>query len=83
MPEWVRHASFSHDLRVTRDAVFRLDEALTKAGDSLPLLNREITESLSEAGARVQPRDLGSVVTGLAALVALSFVAFFRRLRPE
>lgn len=83
MPQWVRHASFSHDLLITRNAVFRLDEALTKAAESLPLLNRDISKNLGEAGSKVEPRNLGSVVTGLAALVALSFVAFFRRLRPE
>lgn len=83
MPDWVRHASFSHNLRVTRDAVFALDEALIAAGESLPLIGARMAQDLREAGARVQPENLPGAAAGLTALVALSSVVFLRRIRPE
>jgi ABC-2 type transport system permease protein len=83
MPEWVRHASFSYDLHIVRDAVFRLDEALIRAGESLPLLNANLAQDLTRAGAKVRPHDLVGVMLGLGALVTVSCVAFFGRLKPE
>ena len=83
MPTWVRHASFSHDLKVARDAVFALDEALLAAGQSLPFLNQQMAQGLQEASTRVQPQDLPHALTGLAVLIALSFLVFFRKLKPE
>jgi ABC-2 type transport system permease protein len=83
MPSWIRHASFSYDLRMTREAVFELDQALTRAGETLPLMNQRLADNLSEAGKQIRPRELRGVVVGLGALVALSSLVFFRRLRPE
>ena len=83
MPAWIRHASFSHDLEVVRDAVFELDNALIEAGQSLPFLNRQFADSLQEAGARARPKELPAAVLGLGVLVTASLLVFFRRLKPE
>jgi ABC-2 type transport system permease protein len=83
MPDWVQHASFSHDLRVIRNAVFSLDEALIQAGQSLPFLNRHLAQNLTQAGEQVRPQELAGAVTGLAVLMTLSSLVFLRRLRPE
>jgi ABC-2 type transport system permease protein len=82
-PDWLRHASFSYDLRQVRGTVFRLDRALTDAGSMLPLLNRQFAQNLSEAGAKAETTDFGGALGGLCVLVVLSSGVFLRKLRPE
>jgi ABC-2 type transport system permease protein len=83
MPAFVRRASFSNDLIQIRQEVFRLDEALTAAGDQLPILDRQIASRLDRAGENARPMDFTGALAGLAVLTGLSSVVFLRKLRPE
>ena len=82
-PDWIKRASFTRNLNEVRQDVFRLDAALSEAGESLPLLDRRFAENLTKAGQRVQATDAGGALAGLAVFVALSSIVFLRRLRAE
>jgi hypothetical protein len=82
-PSVIRAASFSHDLVEIRQKIFRLDEILIKAGETLPIVNRDISASMIRAAEHTQSRDAASAYTGLAALVIVSSLVFSRKLRPE
>lgn len=82
-PGWVRHASFSYDLRQLRGEIFRPDEVLAEAAKSLPMMDRNVTDNLSEASRVLETESVTGPAVGLAVLVGLSCVVFFRRLRPE
>ena len=83
VPDWLRYASFGFDLDQTRQAIFRLDEILAHAANSLPLLDSHMTKNLTKASQAAQTHHLVGALTGLALLVGGSCVVFFRRLRPE
>lgn len=82
-PQWIKTASFSHDLTVVRERVLRLDSALRDAGTKLPLLDRRFAASLTRAGDRTQATDAGAALAGLAVLVIAASVVFARKLKPE
>lgn len=82
-PDWLRHASFSYDLSQVRETIFGLDQALTDAGTTLPLLDRQFVQTLSEAAAKAKTTDFGGALGGLCVLVVFSTGIFLRRLRPE
>jgi len=82
-PEWMRYLSFSFDLNQVRQAIFRLEEILTGAANSLPLLDRNVAQNLEKAGRFSAATHLGGALAGLAFFAGLSCVVFFRRLRPE
>ncbi len=83
-PAIVKAASFSHDLQEVRQSIFRVDKILITAGETLPLLNREVAHSLIRTGERHQNHDSAtSAWLGLGALVILSSVVLARKLRPE
>lgn len=83
LPGWVRHASFSYDLRMVRDQVFDLSDVLTSASEVLPLLNQELAGSLGAAADSVGTDNFAGVVIGLGLLVVGSSLFFLRRLKPE
>lgn len=82
-PDWLRRASFSHDLTEVRSEVFRLDEALTAAANDLPLLDQRFAQNLGIAGRRTQATDFDGALASLAVFTALSSVVFLRKLRSE
>lgn len=82
-PDWIRRASFNHDLAEIRQEVFRLDAALKEAVESLPLLDRNVSQMLARVGKGVAPTDATGAASGLVVLVVLSSVVFFKKLRPE
>jgi ABC-2 type transport system permease protein len=82
-PPWLQRASFTHDLGQVRQGVFKLDSALTTAGEVLPITNKDFTRQLQRAGTRAQTSDFNGALISLGAFVALSSVVFLRRLRPE
>ncbi|HEX9784494.1 MAG TPA: ABC transporter permease subunit [Opitutaceae bacterium] len=83
MPEWLRYASFSYDLRVLRQESFQLEEVLMEAAEVLPFVGAQVTDKLAEAGRNLGTNGPAGPFAGLAVLVALSSTIFFRRLRPE
>lgn len=83
MPSWIRHASFSHDLAELRSKVLRVDEALTEAGEDLPLTSRAFADALTRAGERAAADEVTGSAVGLALLSGLSALVLFRRLKPE
>lgn len=82
-PDWLRRASFSHDLNEVRQRVLRLDTALTSAAQNLPLLDQQFAANLARAGERAQPADFNGAVGALGVFVLLSSFVFARKLRPE
>jgi ABC-2 type transport system permease protein len=82
-PDWIKRASFSHDLSAVRQEVFRLDSALTDAGAQLPLISKQFAKNLTESGKAAEPVDFSGAIASLAAFSVLSSVVFLRKLRPE
>jgi hypothetical protein len=83
-PGFIRAASFSHDLQDIRQNIFKLDEILIKAGESLPLVDRSITKNMQDFGKKLNEyENAPSSYAGLAVLVIVSSLVFARRLRPE
>jgi hypothetical protein len=83
IPNWLRYASFGFDLNQARQAIFRLDEILARAANSLPLLDSQMTQRLTQASQHLQADQLAGALVGLALLIVASCIVFFRRLRPE
>ena len=82
-PNFVRAASFGHDLTEIRKSIFRIDEVLIKAGETLPFVDRNMTRNLVQAGQHEQSRNETSAIIGLVAIVGISSLVFSRKLRPE
>jgi ABC-2 type transport system permease protein len=82
-PDWLKRASFQRDLGEVRNAVFRLDTALTDAGEKLPLLDQRLATNLLVAGRKTQASDFDGALASLGVFVALSSFVFLRKLRPE
>lgn len=83
VPEWIRSASFVHDLEVLQLAIFRPDEVVNRVVDMIPLLPPEAVEGMRQADIFLQPASLGTTITGLGAILIVSSLVFFRRLRPQ
>lgn len=83
-PSIIRSVSFSRDLQEVRQELFKLDEILVKAADTLPLTDRSIANNMKNFGQRINQNNMpGSPYAGLAVLVIVSSFVFARRLRPE
>lgn len=82
-PDWLRSASFSRDLSVVRQEVFRLDSALISAAQTLPIVDKNFSANLERLGRKQEPEGTRTALFGLACLAGLSSFAFFRRLRAE
>jgi len=82
-PQWLSSLSFHYDLNQLRGEIFQVDRIVANAAESLPLLDRGITEGLRHMADDLQSGDIALTVTGLAILVAVSLFVLFRRLRPE
>jgi ABC-2 type transport system permease protein len=82
-PNWLRRASFTHDLTEIRSEVFRVDEDLKAAASQLPLLDQRFVQNLTAASQRAQPVDFNGALASLAGFVALSSFVFLRKLRSE
>lgn len=82
-PVWIKRASFTQNLDQARREVFNLDEALTAAGEQLPLFNPHMAADLARAGDAAEATDTRGALGALAAFVVLSSFVFLRRLRPE
>jgi len=84
-PGFVRAASFSNDLFVVRREIFKVDEILVKAGETLPLLDRSMAKNMVHLGNMQREQSSGATgaFLGLGAIVIVSSVVFSRKLRPE
>ncbi|MBK9989241.1 MAG: hypothetical protein IPP19_00515 [Verrucomicrobia bacterium] len=82
-PDVVRAASFSRNLEEVRQDIFRVDEILIKAGETLPLVDRGLTKNMLSLGQRESKRSATGAYIGLAAIVVVSSFVFSRKLRPE
>lgn len=82
-PLWLKRTSFTYNLTQVRQGVFKLDEALSIAADTLPISSPSFIGDLQRAGTRVKTNDFDGALVSLAAFVALSSVVFLRRMRPE
>jgi ABC-2 type transport system permease protein len=82
-PAWLRHASFRYNLEQVQREIFKPGEALARAAESLPLLDRGANRVLANASNAAQPRDVSGAWLGLAVLAAAGSTVFLRRLKPE
>ncbi len=82
-PEWLKRASFTHNLGEVRQGILKLDTALTVAGEVLPLTNQSFARDLARAGDRAKPGDFDGALASLGVFVAIASFVFLRRLRPE
>jgi ABC-2 type transport system permease protein len=82
-PVWIRRASFTQNLSQVRQEVFNLDQVLTKAGASLPLLDQRLAADLTRKGQQAEANDFAGALAALGGFVVVSSFVFFRRLRPE
>ena len=82
-PQWLRRASFVHDLGEVRQGVLRLDTALTAAGETLPLTNQQFARNLVSGGKKAQTDDFNGSLASLGVFVVISSFVFLRRLKPE
>lgn len=83
-PSMIRAASFSRDLQDVRQEIFKLDEILIKAGETLPLSDRNMAKNMQDIGQKFSKhRNENAPYAGLAILVLASSFVFARRLRPE
>lgn len=82
-PDWLKRASFTHNLGEVRQGILKLDTALTVAGESLPLTSRNFARDLLRAGGRAKPTDFNGALASLGAFVVIASFVFLRRLRPE
>ncbi len=81
-PEWLRSLSFTHDLDVLRLEIFRPAEVLSKVVNMIPLLDARAVDNIRHVSSQLHPGEVGTTIIGLAVLVAVSSIVFFRRLRP-
>jgi hypothetical protein len=82
-PGWLRHASFQYNLGQVQRELFAPGEALRRAADELPLLDRNATRFLSGASENVAPAHVPGAWIGLGVLSVAGASVFLRRLRPE
>lgn len=82
-PAVLRAASFSRNLDAVRQEIFKLDEILIKAGETLPLSNRNFGNTLVRIGHETSRNHLPGAHAGLFVLITASSFVFARRLRPE
>jgi len=82
-PSWLKHASITYNLEQVQRAVFQPGEALRKAAQDLPLLNRDVSRNLDRIGSKIESGDAPSAYVGLTLLAGLSCVVFLRKLRAE
>jgi hypothetical protein len=83
LPDWFRYLSFSHGLEQTEIALFEVTEIATRAAAVIPVYGDDIAGGVEIFKEKVRPVPLGHSLAGLAALVVLSSLVFFRRFRPE
>ena len=82
-PQWLRRASFVHNLNEARQGILRLDDALVTAGESLPLINQRFAQNLTSAGRKAGGSDFDGALVSLGLFIVASSFVFTRRLRPE
>ena len=82
-PQWLKRASFTHNLGEVRQGVFELDRALLTAADALPLTDKGFVQNLQRGGNRARSDDFNGALASLGVFVALSSVVFLRRLKAE
>lgn len=82
-PAWIKRMSFTQNLNEMRQEVFRLDNALNEAANSLPLFDQRTVTNLTNQGKKVEPTDFNGALVGLGFFVVASSFVFFRKLRPE
>lgn len=82
-PAWLRRSSFTYNLSEVRKEFIRLDTALIAAGENLPLLGSQISESFVRTGRKVQAADYQGALGALGVFVLLSGAVFVRKLKPD
>jgi hypothetical protein len=83
VPEWIRSVSFSHGLEVLRLEIFRPHDVMNAVIEMIPMLPADAVETMREVNTHLAPASLSTTLTGLAIILGVSSLVFFRRLRPE
>jgi ABC-type multidrug transport system fused ATPase/permease subunit len=80
---WIRRASFTHDLSEVRQAVFRVDSAFADAAEKLPLIDPKIVQNLKLAGKNAEATDTTGSLAGLGVLIVISSFVFLPQTPPR
>jgi ABC-2 type transport system permease protein len=80
---WLRHLSFSYDLRQIGLATFRLGADLKTAQDNIPILGEMLRGIRPETRLALDHPMLGGALLGLALMLALAGWVVVKRVAPE
>jgi ABC-2 type transport system permease protein len=80
---WLRHLSFSYDLRQIALAIFRLGDDLKTAQDNIPILGEMLRGIRPQTRAALEHPEMGAAVVALALMLAAAGWIVFKRVAPE
>jgi ABC-2 type transport system permease protein len=83
MPDWFKHISFTYGLEQAEIAIFQITEIASRAAAVIPVYGDDVSQAVDLFKEHARPAPLGRSLGGLAVLVGLSSLVFFRRFRPE
>lgn len=81
--QWLKRASFVHNLVEVRQGIFRMDVAFQEAADKLPLSNKRFVKNMAKEARENAPKDYRGALASLAGFCVASSFIFLRRIRPE
>lgn len=83
LPAWIRHLSFVNDLRLVRDEVFGMKDALVSATDIVTMINPRLASEITEAASQLDTSEITGVAITLSLMVIAAFVLVQGRIKPE
>lgn len=83
LPAWIRHLSFVNDLRIVRDKVFAMQDAMLEAAGIVPMLNPQLAHEISEAAGQLDTTEFNGVAVMLTVMVIASIALVRGRIKPE
>jgi ABC-2 type transport system permease protein len=83
LPGWIRHLSFVSDLRIVRDEVFGMQDAMMDAADIVPMINPRLAEQITEVAVRLDTSEITGVAVMLTLMVGAALWMVRGRIKPE
>ena len=83
LPGWIRHLSFVSDLRVVRDEIFGMKDAMMDAAEIVPMINPRLAGEITEAASKLDTSEINGVVVMLTLMVSGALWMVRGRIKPE
>lgn len=83
LPGWVRHLSFVSDLRIVRDEIFGMQDAMMDAAEIVPMINPRLAGEISQAAAKLDTTEITGVAVMLTLMVGAALWMVRGRIKPE